>query len=153
MKRASFEEIYMALAMNLAKRSHCVRAQVGAVIAKDTRIVATGYNGPPEGTYNCDEKWPLQGCPKSVRGGCSLALHAEQNAILYALKNKVDLNNAVLYTTLAPCLPCARIIFSVGIKHVFYQDSYAALKGLEEEEGLVFLQNFGIQTACYKKQI
>ena len=151
MRKPSFEEIYMTLAMNLAKRSHCVKAQVGAVIAKDTRVVATGYNGPPEGTYNCDEKWPLQGCARSVRGGCTLALHAEENAILYALKNKVNLAHAVIYTTLAPCLPCARIIFSVGITHVFYQDSYAALKGLEIEEGLVFLQNFGIQTVCYKK--
>lgn len=151
MPKPSFEEIYMTLAMRLAKRSHCVKAQVGAVIAKDTRVVATGYNGPPEGTYNCDEKWPVQGCARSLRGGCSLALHAEENAILYALKNKIDLTNAVLYTTLAPCLPCARIIFSVGIKQVFYQDSYAALKGLELEEGLGFLQNFGIQIVCYKK--
>jgi len=142
----------MKLAINLAKRSHCIKAQVGAVITKDTRIIATGYNGPPERTHNCDEEWPEKGCPRSLRGGCSLALHAEQNAILYALKNKQSLEKSILYVTLAPCLPCARIIFSVGIQHVFYQDSYAKLKGLETEEGLTFLQNFGIQTTLLKKQ-
>ncbi len=141
----SFDEIYMDLAINLSRKSHCVKIQVGAVIAKDTRIVSLGYNGPPAGTHNCDHEWPGEGCPRSSRGGCSLALHAEENAILYAAKNKTTLEEATLYVTLSPCLSCARIIYTTGIKKVFYINSYAAYKGLQEDEGIDFLRKFGIE--------
>ena len=99
----------MDLANSLARRSHCVKMKVGAVLAKDTRIVSLGYNGPPPGTHNCDEEWPVDGCPRESKGGCSLALHAEQNAIIYAAKNNVILEGSTLYITLSPCLACARI--------------------------------------------
>ena len=59
--RPSFDEIYMDLAENLGLRSHCVKAKVGAVLTKDTRIISLGYNGPPAGTHNCDLEWPEQG--------------------------------------------------------------------------------------------
>jgi len=140
----SFNEIYMNLASNLALRSHCVKQQVGAVLTKDTRIVSLGYNGPPAGTHNCDEEWPETGCARDRKGSCYLALHAEANAILYAAKNKVDLEGSTLYVTLSPCLPCARIILSVGIKQVFYLNSYAAYKGIEVDEGVEFLRKFGV---------
>ncbi len=145
----SFDYIYMQLARQLAQRSHCIKKQVGAVLTQHNRAVATGYNGPPEGTYNCDTQWPQQGCPRSARGGCSLALHAEHNAILFALQHGVQLRGSTLYVTLAPCLACARIIFSVGIARVLYVDSYAQFKGLDAEEGLHFLQAFHVQTAQY----
>lgn len=147
--RPSFDEIYMNLAADLAQRSHCVKAQVGAVITKDTRIVSLGYNGPPAGTHNCDEVWPETGCPRSIKGGCSLALHAEENAILYAAKNKVTLEDAVLYVTLSPCLPCARMIFTSGIKKVLYLDSYAAYKGIDIDEGVEFLKRFGVEVVHF----
>ncbi len=142
----------MDLARSLAERSHCIKRKVGAVIAKDTRAIATGYNGPPKGTHNCDEEWPTTGCPRSLRGGCSLALHAEQNAILFALQNKVNLQGSTLYITLSPCLPCARMIYSAGIIKVFYQDSYAELKGLDVEEGVAFLQELGVEVTRYTDQ-
>ncbi len=150
MQRPHFDDIFMELATNLAKRSHCVKKQVGAVLAKDTRIISIGYNGPPAGTYNCYEKWPEVGCPRSHRGGCSLALHAEHNAILYAIKNHTPVEGATLYVTLSPCLACARVIFSVGIQKVVYGASYADYKGLEREEGIVFLEEFGIAVTKYK---
>jgi len=134
----------MNLATDLAKRSHCVKAQVGAVLAKDTRIISIGYNGPPAGTHNCDEEWPETGCARDARGSCSLALHAEENAILYAVKNGANLEGATLYTTLSPCLPCARLIFSAGVKHVYYMKSYAEYKGLPSDEGVDFLNRFGV---------
>jgi len=136
----------MNLAVELAERSHCVRAQVGAVLSKETRIISIGYNGPPAGTHNCDEEWPAIGCAKDSKGSCSLALHAEQNAILYAVKNGADLDGATLYTTLSPCLPCARLIFSAGITQVYYRNSYAEYKGLVEDEGIAFLDRFGVKT-------
>ena len=147
--RPSLDDIYMDLAANLSKRSHCVKIKVGAVIAKDTRIVSLGYNGPPAGTHNCDEEWPEEGCPRSSNGSCSLALHAEENAMLYAAKNKVSLEGATLYLTLSPCLPCSRMIFTTGIKKVFYQKSYAEYKGTSYEEGIEFLNRFGVKVEKY----
>lgn len=150
MNKVSFDEIYMGLAVNLAKKSHCVKAQVGAVLSKDTRIVSLGYNGPPAGTHNCDIEWPETGCPRDRKGGCSLALHAEANAILYAAKNQITLEGATLYVTLSPCLPCARIIYTTGIKRVVYKDSYASYKGISVEEGVDFLQRFGVDVIQFK---
>lgn len=136
----------MDLASSLAKRSHCVKAQVGAVLTKDTRIISIGYNGPPPGTHNCDEEWPETGCARDLRGSCSLALHAEENAILYAVKNGSDLAGATLYITLSPCLPCARLIYSSGVKKVYFKSSYAEYKGLAFDEGVEFLNRFGVET-------
>jgi dCMP deaminase len=142
--KPTFDNIFMNLATDLAKRSHCVKAQVGAVLAKDTRIISIGYNGPPAGTHNCDEEFPDHGCPRDSKGSCSLALHAEENAILYAVKNGANLEGATLYTTLSPCLPCARLIFSAGIKQVYFDKSYAQYKGLASDEGVDFLNKFGV---------
>ena len=149
MSKPSFDDIYMELAMNLARKSHCVKMKVGAVLTKDTRIVSLGYNGPPSGTNNCDEEWPETGCPRDSKGGCSLALHAEQNAILYAAKNRVTLEDATLYITLSPCLPCARMIFSSGIKRVLFLNSYAMYKGIGVDEGTDFLRKFGVEVIQY----
>jgi dCMP deaminase len=149
--KPSFDEIYMELALRLAARSHCVRAHVGAVLTKDTRIVSLGYNGPPAGTHNCDHEWPEVGCPRDSKGSCSLALHAEQNAILYATKNNVAMEGATLYITLSPCIACARVIFTVGIKKVIYKDSYAEFKGLPTEEGVDFLRRFGVEVVRYQQ--
>jgi len=147
--RPSFPHIFMNLALDLAKRSHCIKAQVGAVLVKDTRIISIGYNGPPADTHNCDEEWPEHGCPRDSKGSCSLALHAEENAILFAVKNGAQLEGATLYTTLSPCLSCARLIFSSGVKKVYYQKSYAEYKGLASDEGVDFLNKFGVVTERY----
>ncbi|GAB4198750.1 MAG: cytidine/deoxycytidylate deaminase family protein [Bacteroidia bacterium] len=151
MTRPSFDEIYMNLADQLSMRSHCVKMKVGAVLTKDTRIISLGYNGPPAGTHNCDEEWPETGCPRDSKGSCSLAIHAEQNAILYAAKNKVDVQGATLYVTLAPCIACARVIYTMGIKKVIYKDSYAEYKGIGTEEGVDFLKKFGVEVVRWKK--
>ncbi len=149
--KPSFDDVYMDLAEKLAQRSHCVKAQVGAVLTKETRIVSLGYNGPPAGTHNCDQEWPEKGCPRDSKGSCSLALHAEQNAILYAAKNKITLEDATLYVTLSPCISCARIIFTTGIKKVFYLHSYAEFKGIGTDEGVDFLRKFGVTVQKYDK--
>jgi dCMP deaminase len=148
--KPKFETIFMDLAANLAKKSHCVKAQVGAVLTKDTRIISIGYNGPPAGTHNCDLEWPTEGCPRDSKGSCSLALHAEQNAILYAIKNNSSVEGATLYITLSPCIACARVIYTVGIKKVFYLNSYAQYKGLAIDEGVAFLEKFGVEVHHYK---
>ena len=149
MVKPAFDDIYMELAVNLAKRSHCIKRHVGAVLAKDTRIISIGYNGPPSGTHNCDEEWAEKGCPRDSKGGCSLAIHAEQNAILYAVKNQTSVEGATLYVTLSPCLACSRIIFSMGITRVIYLNSYAEYKGIGTDEGVDFLQKFGVAAEKY----
>ena len=153
MDRPEFDDIFMELAVNLAKRSHCIKRHVGAVLTKDTRIISIGYNGPPSGTNNCDHEWPDQGCPRDSKGGCSLAIHAEQNALLYAVKNKTSVEGATLYVTLSPCLSCARIIFTMGISNVIYLNSYAEYKGIKEDEGIEFLKKFGVNTIKYQDEI
>lgn len=147
--KKSFDEIYMQLAEDIAQRSHCVKAKVGAVLTKDSRIISIGYNGAPSKTYNCDEVWPETGCSKDRKGSCSFGLHAEQNAILYAAKNNVSLDGTTLYVTLAPCIDCAKVIFSMGIKKVIYLNSYAAYKKIPTEEGVDFLKHFGIEVLHY----
>ena len=150
MDRPDFDQIFMELAINIAQRSHCVKRHVGAVLCKDTRIISIGYNGPPAGTHNCDEEWPEEGCERDSNGSCSLALHAEQNAILYAVKNNADVEGATLYLTLTPCLACARIIYTMKIKKVIYLNSYAEYKGLAVDEGVAFLQKFGVEVDKFK---
>ena len=152
MNKPAFDDIYMDLAINLSKKSHCVKAHVGAVLTKDTRIISVGYNGPPAGTHNCDEVWPEAGCPRDSKNSCSLALHAEQNAILYATKSNVSLDGSTVYVTLAPCIACARVIYTVGIKKVIYLNSYAEMKGLPTEEGVDFLTKFGVEVIKYKQK-
>lgn len=139
----------MELAENLAKKSHCTKAQVGAVLTKDTRIISIGYNGPPAGTHNCDEEFGENGCPRDSKGSCSLALHAEQNAILYASKNGASVEGSTLYVTLSPCISCARIIYSMKIEKVVYLKSYAAYKGIHSDEGVDFLRKFGVEVVQY----
>jgi dCMP deaminase len=148
--KPEFDDIYIELAENLAQRSHCIKIKVGAVLTKDTRIISIGYNGPPAHTHNCDEEFPETGCGVDRKGSCTLGLHAEQNAILYAAKNGIQLEGATLYVTLSPCLACARVIYTMGIRRVIYKDSYAKFKGLSHEEGNNFLTRFGIEVIQYQ---
>ncbi len=150
MPKPHFDDIFMELAVNLAKRSHCIKAQVGAVLTKETRIISIGYNGPPAGTHNCDDEFPESGCPRDSKGSCSLALHAEQNAILYAAKNGSDIAGSTLYVTLSPCIACARIIYSMKIARVIFLHSYAQYKGIGTDEGVDFLRRFGVQVDEYE---
>ncbi len=153
MNRPDFDDIFMELAVNLAKRSHCIKKHVGAVLTKDTRIISIGYNGPPAGTHNCDVEFPDRGCARDSKGSCSLALHAEQNAILYAVKNNTTVEGSTLFVTLSPCLACSRIIFSMGISRVIYLYSYAEYKGIGSDEGVDFLRKFGVRVDKYEKTL
>ncbi|MDE0472619.1 MAG: dCMP deaminase family protein [Ekhidna sp.] len=150
MEKPRFDDIFMTLAIDIAKRSHCIKRHVGAVLTKDTRIISVGYNGPPAGTHNCDEEWPETGCPRDSKGSCSLALHAEQNAILYAVQNKIEVKGATLYVTLSPCIACARIIYTMKIKTVIFLKSYAEYKGISSDEGVDFLRKFGVEVKKYE---
>jgi dCMP deaminase len=72
-----------------------------------------------------------------------------QNAILYAVKNKATVEGSTLYVTLSPCLACARIIYTAGIEHIIYLNSYAEHKGIASDEGVDFLSKFGVKISRY----
>lgn len=120
--------------MNLAEvvktRGNCLLKQVGVVLVKDKRIIATGYNGTPLGLVNCIDG----GCPRCLKksqnliksgeekGSC-LCVHAESNAILQSAYHGMSTKNSIMYTTYSPCLLCAKEIINAGIVEVYYRET------------------------------
>jgi dCMP deaminase len=110
----------MNIASVIALRGTCPRAKVGAVLAKEGRIISTGYNGSPSGTPHCEDA----GCILDKRAKCTRTVHAELNCICFAAKHGIVTKGATLYVTYAPCLECAKAIINAGIKEVFYLKEY-----------------------------
>ena len=117
--RPSWDEYFMSIALQVAKRSTCDRAHVGAVIVRDRRILTTGYNGSPSGLPHCDDVGHLL-----VEGHCVRTIHAEQNAIVQAGYLGVSVRGGILYVTHQPCLTCAKLIINAGIRRVVYAGTY-----------------------------
>jgi len=126
------------MAYLVSTRSTCTRRKVGAVIVKDKRILATGYNGPPKGLAHCD----VTGCireelnvPSGERHELCRGLHAEQNAIIQAAVHGVSIRGATIYVTNHPCVVCAKMLINAEIKEIVYAEGYpddlAALMLLE----------------------
>ncbi len=109
----------MTITLDVSTRSTCLRAQVGAIIVKDKRILTTGYNGAPKGLPHCLDA----GC-EIVNGHCVRTLHAEQNAILQAALYGVSLEGGAIYTTHQPCHTCAKMIINAGLVRVVYAGKY-----------------------------
>ena len=118
-KRPTWNEYFMNIALEVAKRSTCERAQVGAVIVRDKRILTTGYNGSPRGLPHCSEV----GCLMD-NGHCVRTLHAEQNAIIQAALHGVITEGAIIYVTHQPCFICAKTIINAGISEIVYDKEY-----------------------------
>ncbi len=123
--RPSWDEYFMAIAELVSSRSTCLRRKVGAVIVKDKRILATGYNGAPTGLPHCLDIGCLREklhIPSGERQELCRGLHAEQNAILQAATNsRITLKGSVIYVTCQPCITCAKMIVNAGIKKIFHQ--------------------------------
>lgn len=116
----------MDIAKLVSTRATCPRRSVGAVIVRDKRILATGYNGAPKGLPHCppnggETDWP-QGC--LIGGHCQRALHAEQNALLQAAMIGIACAGATIYVTCQPCNNCAKMIINAGIERVIYEGDY-----------------------------
>lgn len=148
--RPSYDQMYMAIAEIVALRSTCLRGRVGAVITKDTRIISIGYNGAPSKIGQCDQ----YGCIiDSEKGGCIRTIHAEQNAIAYASRIGIPIENAAIYVTVSPCIDCAKLIIASGIKRLVYLQEYRNSYALEylELSGLEVEQlNYGL-SAIYNE--
>ncbi len=132
--RPSWDEYFMEVAEVVAKRSTCLRRSVGAVVVKDKRILATGYNGAPTGLAHCAAAGCLRerlGIPSGERIEICRGLHAEQNALIQAAKYGISLEDSTIYTTLEPCITCAKMLINAGIKKIVYRESYVDLLSRE----------------------
>ena len=144
--------VLMKTALLWAGNSSCSRLQVGAVIAKDTRIISTGYNGTISGMSNCCEDTHTCLCRtnnagvvyKEAEDDCNICkgygiisttkgevLHAEQNALMFALRNGTSTVGASMYVTHSPCATCAKLIAQSGISHVYYAEAYRDPCGID----------------------
>ena len=127
MDRPSWDDYFMAFTFLAARRSTCLRRQVGAVIVKERNILATGYNGPPKGVRHPDEVGCLRdrlGVPSGERHELCRGLHAEQNAIIQAAYHGVSIRDGTIYCTNQPCGICAKMIINAGIVRIVYVHAY-----------------------------
>lgn len=125
--RPSWDEYFMTLANEVATRTTCMRRSVGAVIVKDRRILATGYNGVPSGLAHCTQVGCLRqqlGIPSGQRQEICRGLHAEQNAIIQAARYGINIDGASIYVNTQPCVTCAKMLINSGIQEVIYQNPY-----------------------------
>ena len=119
--RMSWDDYFMAIAELASKRATCPRRSVGAVLVKNKRIIATGYNGSPPGQPHCIDVGCLM-----VDGHCIRTIHAEENAIVFCARAGIPVEGATLYITSSPCQHCAKVIIASGITEVVYGDEYWA---------------------------
>jgi len=143
MTRPTWEEYFMGIAQLVARRSTCLRRQVGAVIVKHNNILATGYNGTPSGISHCAEVGCLRDqlkIPSGERHELCRGLHAEQNVIIQAAKHGINIDGATLYCTNSPCIICSKMIINAGIREIVYLDGYPDIlsKDILVESGIGF---------------
>ncbi len=125
--RPSWDRYFMEITNLVASRSTCLRRQVGAVIVRDKRILATGYNGAPAGLRHCAEIGCLReklGVRSGEKHELCRAIHAEQNAIIQAASFGSPMAGATVYVTHHPCILCSKIIINAGIRRVVYCQGY-----------------------------
>jgi dCMP deaminase len=126
--RPSWEQYFLTITRQVAERSTCPRAKVGAVIVRDKNILATGYNGAPAGLPHCTDVGCLIYQSRTPSGeveeNCYRTIHAEINAIAQAAKNGASIRDADIYITHTPCIHCFKVIINTGIKRVYYESEY-----------------------------
>lgn len=144
--RVDRNEYFMGIAIAVRERADCRGQKVGAVLVKDDRVIATGYNGTPEGFTNCSDG----GCvrclnreklyPSGTAYDLCICVHAEQNAILSAARFGIQTEGAVLYTTVQPCFGCLKESLQAKIRRVFYLHPWISNRDTDHENQYVRLQ-------------
>ena len=126
--RPSWHQYFLTITRNVAERSTCTRAKVGAVIVRDKNILATGYNGAPAGMPHCIDAGCLVYTSRTPTGeveeNCFRTIHAEINAIAQAAKNGASIRDADIYITHTPCIHCVKVLINTGIRRIFYEREY-----------------------------
>ena len=148
MDRPLWDEYFMQVVHLVKTRSTCLRRKVGAVIVKDKRILATGYNGAPIGCRHCEEVGCLRqklNVPSGERHELCRAIHAEQNAIVQAARAGTSIDGATIYVSAQPCVICAKMLINSGIKRIVFEGDYPdeLSKELLDESGLELVKYGG----------
>ena len=142
MTRPSRDRTLTDIAGIIAKRSTCSRLQVGAVFSLEGRILVTGYNGAPAGLPHCNHDCDCTTYTPKAPGEdhttwcqsmqpCTIAEHAERNAIAFAARHGVKLEGAEVHVTHMPCLPCSMSLVNAGVERVIYVEAYRLTEGIE----------------------
>ncbi len=136
----------MAITAQVAQRATCTRRKIGAVLVKDKRILATGYNGAPSGLPHCD----VAGClreqraiPSGTQHELCRGIHAEQNAVIQAARHGTAIDGSTVYCTHQPCVLCAKILINAGVQRIVYRESYPDALAAE------MLDEAGVEVVCY----
>ncbi|MCX5895934.1 MAG: cytidine/deoxycytidylate deaminase family protein [Proteobacteria bacterium] len=127
MTRPDWTEYFMDITRLVARRSTCIRRQVGAIVVKDKRVLATGYNGVPTGLAHCEDVGCIReknNIPSGQRHELCRGLHAEQNTIIQAAYHGISINGAILFCTTLPCSICLKMLINAGIKGIIYEQGY-----------------------------
>ncbi len=146
--RPSPDEYFMEMAHLASKRSTCLRHNVGCVVVKDKRVLATGYNGAPKGLKHCEEVGCIRtklNVPHGERHELCRGLHAEQNAIIQAALFGVSIKNSTIYSTHYPCSICAKMLINADIKEIVYDKDY------EDDLAKQILSESNIKVRQFKK--
>lgn len=118
-ERIPWNQYFMTQAVLLSTRSTCKRLSVGAILVRDKRIIAGGYNGSVSGDVHCiDDDCYL------VDGHCVRTIHAEMNAILQCAKFGVATDGSEIYVTDFPCLQCTKMLLQAGVQKIYYLRNY-----------------------------
>lgn len=126
-RRPSWDEYFLEVAQLVSRRATCLRRSVGAVLVKDKKILATGYNGAPSGLKHCLDIGCLREklkIPSGERHELCRGLHAEQNVLLQAALYGVSTKGSILYVTNQPCIICAKMLINAGIKEIVISGGY-----------------------------
>lgn len=140
-----WDSTFMEMAETVAKRSTCIRVQVGCVIVKDRRVISMGYNGAPSGLIHCNTYFADKSQSTHREFSSKWEVHAEANAIGWAARYGISTEGTTLYTTISPCLSCAKLIIAAGIKNVIYKYEYDRV----EDDGRVLLEIAQINAQYY----
>jgi dCMP deaminase len=133
---------FINIAKEIAQASKCVSKQVGAVIVKDGRILSTGYNGTPTGYQNCCDFWGGKYTKEHHEWSKTYEIHAEMNAIIWAARKGIAIEDATIYVTLEPCSECSKNLIASGIKRIVYEKSYEHTNSSVISK---FLENNGVK--------
>ncbi|MEN8717649.1 MAG: dCMP deaminase family protein [Sulfurovum sp.] len=115
---------FINIAKEIATASKCVSKQVGAVIVKDGRILSTGYNGTPAGYTNCKDHWNGEYTKEHHDWSKTYEIHAEMNALIWAARKGISIEDGTIYVTLEPCSECSKNLIAAGIKEIVYNRAY-----------------------------
>lgn len=140
--RPSWDSYFLKIADDVAVRSTCDRAWVGAVLVCDKHIISTGYNGSPAGLEHCDDAGHLM-----VEGHCMRTVHAEVNAIIQAAVFGLSTRDSVCYVTHFPCLNCTKMLINARIQRLVYRCAYRI-----DPIALEFLRQAGVKVEQFKDE-